>query len=100
MKTNDKFFEETQSTELAVGTFIISTLLFVLYIVSNESPTVLVISWPFAASAILLNLIMLTHLTDRFIYLPEYRKNIAFKALILISNIPITFLYYWIVMRL
>lgn len=101
MKTiNDKPFEEKQSVELAIGTFVISTLLFVFYILSNESPTVLVIAWPFAVSAIALNSIMLIHLTDRFIHLTEYRKDIAVKILILLSNIPITFLYYLIVMKL
>lgn len=94
-----KPFEEKQSTELTVGTFIISTFLFILYIVSNESPNILVIAWPFALSAIVVNSIMLIHLTDRFIHLPEYRKDIAIKILILLLNIPITFLYYWIVMK-
>lgn len=100
MKTiSNKPFEEKQSTELAVGTFIISSILFALYIISNESPYVLVIAWPFAASAIIVNSIMLVNLTDRFIHLPEYRKDIAFKILMLLSNIPITFLYYLIVMK-
>ncbi|TPG32113.1 hypothetical protein [Flavobacterium pectinovorum] len=100
MKTiSNKPFEEKQSIELAVGTFVITTLLFVLYIISNESPNVLLIAWPFAASAILVNLIMLVHLTDRFIHLPDYRKDIAFKILILLSNIPITFFYYLIVIK-
>lgn len=99
MKTHDIFFEEKQSTELAVGTFIISTFLFVLYIISNENSTILVIAWPFALSAIVLNVIMLVHLIDRFIHLSDYRKEIAFKILILLSNIPISFLYYLIVMK-
>lgn len=101
MKTiNDTTFEEKQSAELAIGTFIISTVLFLLYIISNESPTVLVVSWPFATAAIAVNIIMLTHLIDRFIHLPDYRKMITFKILILLSNIPVTFLYYLIVMKL
>lgn len=99
MKTHNPLFEEKQSTELAVGTFIISTLLFIFYIISNESPTVLVIAWPFALSAIILNFIMLVHLTDRLIHLPNYRKDIAIKILIQLSNIPITFLYYLLVMK-
>ena len=97
MNCNDQLFEEKQAVELAVGTFIISTILFILYIISNESPTVLVVAWPFAASAIILNTIMLIHLLDRFIHLPNYRKDIAINILILVSNIPITFLYYTIV---
>ncbi|MCD9576476.1 hypothetical protein [Flavobacterium soyae] len=95
MKTiNHKSFEEKQSTELAIGTFIIITLLFILYIVSNESSNILIIAWPFVLSAIVLNTIMLFYLTERFIHLPEQRRDIAVKILILFSNIPITFFYY------
>jgi hypothetical protein len=101
MKTiQDKTFKEKQSAELAIGTFAISTFMFILYIISNESPNILIIAWPFAVSGIALNTIMFTHLADRFIHLPEYRKDIAFKILILLSNIPITFLYYLVVMKL
>jgi hypothetical protein len=100
MKTiTEKPFEQKQSTELAIGTFTISSVLFVLYIITKESANVLVIAWPFAASAILLNTIMLVHLSDRFIHLPECRKDIAVKILILLSNIPITFFYYLVVMK-
>ncbi|MBW1656048.1 MULTISPECIES: hypothetical protein [Flavobacterium] len=100
MKTiQDKPFKEKQSIELTVGTFIISTVLFMLYIVSNESPNVLVIAWPFALFAIIVNLIMFVHLTDRFIHLPQQRKEIGIKILLLLSNIPITYLYYLIVMK-
>lgn len=99
MKTIHKRFKENQSTELTIGTFIISTILFMLYIASNESPNILVIAWPFALSGIILNGIMLFHLVENFIHLPEYRKDIGFKILILLSNIPITFLYYLIVIK-
>lgn len=98
MKTiHDKRFEEKQASELAIGTFIISTFLFILYIISNQNSSILIIAWPFAASAIFVNIIMLVHLTDRFIHLPEYRKDITLKILILLSNIPVTYLYYTVV---
>jgi hypothetical protein len=99
MKTIHNPFEEKQSIELAIGTFIISTLLFILYIISNENPIVLVIAWPFALAAIVVNLIMFIHLMERFIHLPQQRKEIGIKILLLVSNIPITFLYYLVVMK-
>ena len=99
MKTTDEPFEEKQSTELAIGSFIVSTILFVLYIITNASSNVLIIAFPFVVSAIILNAIMLFHLIEKFISLPEYRKDIAVKILILLSNIPITLLYYSIVMK-
>lgn len=99
MKTIYNPSEEKQSTELAVGTFIISTILFILYIISNGNPMVLIIAWPFALGAIIVNAIMFVHLTDRFIHLPEHRRDIAVKLLILLSNIPILFFYYLVVMK-
>lgn len=99
MKTIHKPFEEKQSIELAVGTFIISTLLFLLYIISKENSIVFVIAWPFALFSIIVNAIMFFHLTEKFIHLPLQRKDIGIKILILLSNIPITFLYYLIVMK-
>ncbi|RZJ52195.1 MAG: hypothetical protein EOO44_12605 [Flavobacterium sp.] len=98
MKTiNKNTFEETQSIDLTIGTFAVSTFLFILYILSNESSNVLVIASPFAFSAIILNAIMFFHLTDHFIKLPEQRKDIGIKILTLLSNIPITLLYYFLV---
>ena len=99
MKTTEKPFEEKQSTELAIGSFIVSTILFALYIVSNGSSNVLIIAFPFVTAAILTNTIMLFHLMDKFIALAEQRKDIAVKILILLSNIPITLIYYSIVMK-
>ncbi|RUT71495.1 hypothetical protein D0817_06355 [Flavobacterium cupreum] len=101
MKTIDKkTFDGTASIDLTIGSFIISTLLFVLYILSNENSNVLVMASPFVVSAIVLNTIMLLHLTDLFIRMPELRKDIGIKILILLSNIPVTFLYYCIVMKI
>src|SRR4051812_44722008 len=100
MKTTGKIFEEKQSTELAIGSFIVGTILFVLYVATNANSNILIIAFPFVASAILVNAIMLFHLIDIFIFLPEYRKDIAVKILILLSNIPIMFLYYSIVIQL
>lgn len=99
MKTIHNSFEEKQSIELTVGTFIISTILFMLYIISNGNSMVLVIAWPFALGAIIVNAIMFIHLTDRFIHLPQQRKDIGYKILLLLSNIPITFLYYLVLMK-
>ena len=100
MKNIDsKLFEEIQSIELAIGSFIISTVLFTFYIVSNESPNILVIASPFVVSIVFLNTVMLFHLIDNFIKQHEHRKDIGIKILILLSNIPITLLYYTIIMN-
>lgn len=95
MKTIDsKLFEEIQSIELAVGTLIISTVLFTFHMISNESSNILVIASPFVVSVLFLNAVMLFHLMDNFIRQNEQRKDIGIKILILLSNIPIALLYF------
>ena len=94
-----KLSEETQTIELVIGTFIISTVLFASYMFANKNANVLVFAFPFVVSALLLNGIMLLHLTDRFIKLYDERKDIAVKILLLFSNIPIAILYYTIAMK-
>lgn len=98
MKTIDnKLFEEIRSIELAVGTLIISTVLFAFYMISNESSNILVIASPFVVSIVFLNAVMLFHLIDNFIRWHKQRKDIVIKILILLSNIPIALLYYSII---
>lgn len=99
METIHHPFKEKQSIELTVGTFITITILFIFYIVSDENSTVLVMAWPFALFAIMVNAIMFFHLGDKFIHLPQQRKEIGFKILLLLSNIPVTFMYYLIAIK-
>jgi len=95
MKTIDnKLFEEIRSIELAVGTLIISTVLFTFYMISNESSNILVIASPFVISIVFLNAVMLFHLMDNFIKQHKQRKDTGIKILILLSNIPIALLYF------
>jgi hypothetical protein len=100
MKTIDsKLFEKIQSIELTIGSFLISTVLFTFYMVSNESANILVLASPFVVSIVFLNAVMLFHLVDNFIRQHEQRKDIGIKILILLSNIPIALLYYTIIMK-
>lgn len=95
MNTIDrKLFEEIRSIELAVGSFILSTVLFTFYMISNESSNILVIASPFVVSVLFLNAVMFFHLMDNFIKRHEQRKNTGIQILILLSNIPIALLYY------
>ncbi|WP_163399402.1 hypothetical protein [Flavobacterium fluviatile] len=95
-----KLSEKTQSIELVIGTFVISTVLFGIYMFTNKNANVLVFAFPFVVSALLLNAIMLFHLTGRFVKLYDERKDIAVKILQLLSNLAIYFLYYTIAMKL
>jgi hypothetical protein len=84
---------------LVIGTFIISTVLFAVYMLTNKNSNVLVFAFPFVVSALFLNGIMLFYLTGHFVKLYDKRKDIAVKILLVLSNIPIAFLYYIIGMK-
>ncbi|MEL1254562.1 hypothetical protein AAEO57_12300 [Flavobacterium sp. DGU38] len=96
---NKKLSEETQSIELVIGTFIISTVLFAFYMFTSQNANVLLFAFPFAVSVLFLNAIMLFHLTNRFIKLYKERKDIAIKILLVLSNIPVAFLYYAVAIK-
>ncbi|CAD0007520.1 hypothetical protein [Flavobacterium chungangense] len=98
--THQKLSEETQTIELVIGTFIISTVLFAFYMFTSQNANVLLFAFPFAVSVLFLNAIMLFHLTGRFIKLYKERKDIAVKIFLLLSNIPIAYLYYSVAMKL
>ncbi|WP_269235647.1 hypothetical protein [Flavobacterium flavigenum] len=97
--TNQKLSQETETIELVIGTFIISTVLFAAYMFTNKNSNVLVFAFPFVVSALLLNGIMLLHLVGRFVKLYDERKDVAVKILLLLSNIPIVVFYYSVAMK-
>ncbi|HEU4789263.1 MAG TPA: hypothetical protein VFS71_06230 [Flavobacterium sp.] len=95
--TQEEPFEGRTSTELAVGCFIIGTLFFILFLTLQDTSFILIIGFIFIIAAILLNAIMFCHLLYHFYILPQQRKYIGFKILILLGNIPIAFLYFCII---
>jgi len=87
-------FEGRTSTELALGCFTIGTLFFVLFLTLADNSFIFIIGFIFIILATPLNVIMLTNLLHHFYILPQQRKDIGVKILILLSNIPIAYLYY------
>lgn len=96
----EKPFKEKNATTLSVGSFIISTILFMLYVVSGGSASIFIIAWPFVLAAIVLNTIMITHLVDNLIKHPNQRKYILGKIVLLLLNIPVVYFYYTIVIKM
>jgi|GEM_PF-335535 len=90
-------FEGRTSTELALGCFAIGTLFFILFMTLQDTSFVLIIGFIFIVFATILNAIMLCHLLYHFYILPQQRKYIGTKILILLANIPIAFLYFSII---
>lgn len=94
--THKEPFDGKPSTELALGCFAIGSLFFILNLTLTDSSFILLIGFLFIILAIPLNIIMLTHLLHQYYILPQQRKYIGTKILILLSNIPIALLYYTI----
>ncbi|QKJ64118.1 hypothetical protein [Flavobacterium sp. M31R6] len=97
IQTNEEPFEGKTSTELALGCFIIGTLFFILFLTLQDTSFVLIIGFIFTVLALFLNGIMLYHLLYHFYILPQQRKYIGLKIIILLGNIPVAFLYYVII---
>jgi hypothetical protein len=93
-------FDGQTSTELSIGCFTIGTLFFTLFLTLQDTSFVFIIGFIFIIMALILNAIMLTHLLHHFSILPQQRKYIGVKILILLSNIPIAYLYFSILKTL
>jgi len=87
-------FDGRSSTELALGCFTIGTLLFLLFLTLADSSSIILVAFIFIVMATPLNLIMLVHLLYHFYILPQQRRYIGVIMMILLSNIPIAFLYF------
>jgi hypothetical protein len=97
--TQEEPFEGRTSTELTAGCFTIGTLFFVLFLTIQDTSFIFIIGFIFIIAAVFLNIIMLTHLLYHFYILPHQRKYIGAKIVILLSNIPVAFLYYSILIN-
>jgi hypothetical protein len=92
--TQEEPFEARTAAELAVGCFTIGTLFFILFLTLQDTSFLFIIGFIFMVMTVFLNAIMLYHLLYHFCILPQQRKYIGQKILILLSNIPIAFLYF------
>jgi hypothetical protein len=94
--THEEPFEGKTATELALGCFTIGSLFFILLLTLTDNSYILLISFIFIVMAVPLNIIMLIYLLQNFLNLLQQRKYIGLKIAILLSNIPVAFIYYTI----
>lgn len=87
------------STYLALGSFAIGTLILILYLLSPNTMQLLVVGFFYVLFASLFNGIVLLNLLYRFCIYPNDREALAIKMLIMIGNIPIAILYFYIAMH-
>ena len=86
------------STQLAIGSFIIGTLLLLLHLQFTTS-TIIIIGFVFVALAILFNGIVLVNLIYLLITQKNHFEYFTIKILILLANIPVTIVYLKIVFQ-
>ncbi len=85
------------STYLAIGSFGIGTILFLLHFALPEYGLLYLIGYFYILIAFLVNGITFLNLLFQFFIKPTEREDLAIKMLIMLANIPITLLYIYIV---
>ncbi|WP_298392599.1 hypothetical protein [Flavobacterium sp.] len=84
------------STQLAIGSFIIGTILLILHLI-NPTGALFGLGAYYLIIAFVLNFIMLVRLTYFAFTQKNHQDYYTIKILILLSNIPIAFVYLRIV---
>jgi hypothetical protein len=87
------------STYLAFGSFAIGTLLLALFKLFPNKEEIFIVGFFYVLFAILINSLVLFHLFYQFISNENDRETIAIRILILLANIPIALLYFFIVIK-
>ena len=91
------FLKLPLSTQMAIVSFGIGSLLLLLHFVFKDSDIIIPIGIYYVLIAFLVNGLMLLKLIIDWITEVENRPNIERQALILLANIPISFVYFLIV---
>ena len=94
------YFHGRYTTELAVGSFGIGTIIFALHQLFPMKIEIMIFGFFYLIFAAIINGIVFLNLTYHFIMLPHQREEIAIKALILLANIPIAVFYFYLVINL
>jgi Na+-driven multidrug efflux pump len=89
------YYKWAFSNELAIGSFVIGTLLLLVHNAIPNNWKVIEIGAYYLQYAIAINTIMLLYLIFLCIILPDERKKTALKITFLLCNIPISLLYFF-----
>lgn len=84
------------STQLALGSFSIGTVLLIAHLIKPNGE-LLVVGFIYTFFAAIINLIVFLKLSFLFFTQKNHQDYFAVKILILLANIPIVFVYYKIV---
>jgi hypothetical protein len=98
----ETFSQENQksagfSTYLAIGSFGLGTLLFLLHFALPEYGLLYFIGYFYLILAFFINLLVFLNLLFLYFIKPNEREDLTIKMLIMLANIPIALLYLYIV---
>jgi|688.fasta_scaffold1263871_1 hypothetical protein len=85
------------SSQIAVLSFLIGTLLFISYFIFPKSDNIIFIGITYILIALIINIMLIINLSIIFITEPSQRKNIAIQTVIVLANIPIAIAYFSII---
>ena len=92
------FLKLPLSTQMAIVSFGIGSLLFVLYFPFRESENLIKIGIIYIVIDFITNGLMLIKLIYDWFVLPIERSNIIKQILILLINVPISFFYFVVIL--
>ena len=99
METIQEFKHFSFSTQLAVSSFAIGTLIFGLYFVLPENDGILLLGLCYVIFAAFFNSAVVLNLFYQLLTTPSERENITIKILIVLANIPIAILYIHLIIQ-
>ena len=86
------------TTLFAFGSFAIGTIFFLSYM-KYQNEIILVFGFYYVLAAIFFNLIMLVNTINQFLINSDNPLDIFIRIIILLTNIPITVLYLYLVLK-
>lgn len=99
METLRDFKYYSFSTQLAVCSFVLGTLIFASYFLFPNTDGIIIVGLFFVIFASFFNAIVVVHLLYQLLTNPHEREHIIIKIGIVLANIPIAFLYFYLIVR-
>ncbi len=85
------------STQIAIASFVIGTILLLIRQVNPENPYIYIVGYFYVLLAFLVNAVVLLNLFYHLLTKPRHREFFAIKLLIVLSNLPIAIMYLIII---
>lgn len=99
METIQDFKKFSFSTQFAVVSFVLGTLLFASYYIFPNKDGIIILGLFYTLFAVFFNIMILINLVFQWLIMPIERENIAVKILIVLANIPVALIYFFVITK-